>query len=494
MNPRRAMPLIGTAVLSLALAGCPTAEPEAPVDEPVDDTPFPHLTDDQGRVLILHGMNVMSASKGAEDRMPPIDESVVQRMAVDWGFNLSRFLIFWDHVEPSPGEIDGAYLDAVELRLDWFAAADIHVVLDMHQDVYAERFCCDGAPGWAIRDDDQPFELQDQWFLNYFQPAVQRSFDNFFAYDHGDHADLQDHYADAWAAVAERLGDHPAVIGYDLMNEPHPGTWLDIGELLGGEANPDGLHAEFDRDRLQPFHQRVIDRIREVDTERWIFYETRYGAPGNGLPSYAPVLDDPRPGPDRLAYFPHLYSLQIESSEIYDPDTDTAIPDWETHRTAEAAEQDCPLLIGEWGMNTDLENAHQALADTLAMADRATAGWAYWSLDPGSWGIVDGDWNERDVADLLVRPYPRAVAGVPISYGFDPETRVFTLEWTERAGISGPTGIYLPAARHYPEGWELSLSDPEGSWSSDWDADRETLWIEVADPETTHAVTIRPAS
>ena len=49
-------------------------------------------------------------------------------------------------------------LDATEERLDWFANHGVYVILDMHQDVYAQRFCCDGAPEWAIEDDGLPFE------------------------------------------------------------------------------------------------------------------------------------------------------------------------------------------------------------------------------------------------------------------------------------------------------------------------------------------------
>lgn len=480
-SPARLLPIL------LLLSGCPTDD-EPPPPEP---EPFPYLTGEHGRVLILHGMNVMSASKAAEDRMPPIDEAVVRRMAEEWGFDHTRFLIFWDHVEPSPGEIDQGYLDDVELRLDWFAAHRIHVVLDMHQDVYAERFCCDGAPEWAIRDDGEPFDLQTPWFVNYFQPAVQRAFDNFFLYDQGAHADLQDHYADAWAAVAERFGGHPAVIGYDIMNEPSPGSLTDGEELLG-EANPEGPHATFDVERLGPMLQRVIDRIREVDGERWIFYESRYGAPGNGLPSYLPPLEDPREGPDRLAFYPHLYSILLEATGVYDPDHDHAIPGWEEHRTAEATAQGAPLIIGEWGMDTTSTNAHQALYDTLAMADRATLGWAYWSLDPGSWGIVDGEWNERDSADILVRPYPRAVAGIPTERSFDPDTRVFHLAFEDLDGVSAPTEVYLPAARHYPEGWTLTLSGGEDAWTTDWDATREVLSLTPSQAGP-HTVEIRPA-
>jgi len=469
----------------------PGSAGDSATDTAAGTAPLTWIRDDQGRVRVLHGMNVMSSAKSDPERMPALDAQGALRMSQDWGFNFARFLIFWDALEPVEGEIDPVYLDRVEERLDWFDAAGIQVVLDMHQDVYAQRFCCDGAPDWAIRDDGQTFTLQDPWFLNYLQPAVQRSFDNFWAGDEGADGDLQEHYAQAWAAVAARLDQHPAVLGYDIMNEPSPGSAQDLVELLGTE-NPKGSDPAFDTQRLQPFYQRVIQAIREQDPDGWIFYEPRYGAPSNGLPSYMGRLEDPREGPPHLASFPHYYSLRFEATQRWDPDQDSSLVDWESHRSADAAAQGAPLLVGEVGFDTSWEGADQALRAVMEMADRATSGWAWWSLDPGGWGIVDSAGKERPMADVLVRPYPQLVAGTPLSYGYDPETRVFRLELAERAEVTGPTVLSLPAARHYPTGWTLSVSDADGSWSSTWDADQELLSITLPQTGQEHWIEVRP--
>ncbi len=73
--------------------------------EPVEDgTYFVH--DDDGRVVILRGMNIMSSAKGHPERLPNLEEPDVERYARQWGFNVVRYLIFWDAVEPSPGVYD----------------------------------------------------------------------------------------------------------------------------------------------------------------------------------------------------------------------------------------------------------------------------------------------------------------------------------------------------------------------------------------------------
>ncbi len=61
-----------------------------------------------------------------------------------------------------------------------------------------------------------------------------------------------------WTHVAKRFKDTPNVIGYDLMNEPYGGTYVWPG---------------FETFQLQPFYERVINRIRTADQDTWLFIE-----------------------------------------------------------------------------------------------------------------------------------------------------------------------------------------------------------------------------
>jgi len=256
--------------------------------------------------------------------------------ARDWGFNAVRYLIFWDAVEPSPDEYDTAYLDKTEERLDWFAEHGVHVILDMHQDVYSQYFCCDGAPEWAIEDDGLPFEQHPVWSFNYFAPAVMAAFDNFFDYA-GEHSYLQDHFANAWVQVVERFKDHPAVMGYDVLNEPSPGSVYSVSDIT--ITPPDGSAAEFDRTLFTEFYDRMIAAIRSADEDGWIFYEPRVAAPANGQPSFIEKLDDPREGEPRIAYAPHLYSVKFEFEQEYTPEADDTLGKWEASRNVETEAQ-----------------------------------------------------------------------------------------------------------------------------------------------------------
>ncbi|MEB2344198.1 MAG: cellulase family glycosylhydrolase [Deltaproteobacteria bacterium] len=460
--------------------------PAATGMHPVAENPQ-FLTDEQGRALILHGINVSSSTKDDPLRMPWVEQADVQRLADDFGFNFARFLLQWDALEPVEGAYDDVYLDWVAERMQWFADAGIYVVLDMHQDVYGKTdnlgrgpIGYNGAPPWAFLSDGLPFEHNPSfWFGDYLDEAVMRAFDHFW--DHAGHPNLQDRYAAAWAHVAARFRDTPNVLGYDLMNEPWAGTAV-YGDLAAWDAGP-----------YQEFLERCIAAIRVEDADGWIFFEPRAAGPNDGQRSWIGVLDDPRPGDPRLAYFPHYYALGPDVAGVYDPETDTSIERWTASRKIEIDAQVAPLLIGEWGTGRHVENWRRYLEDAARMADHATSGWAYWEYGLGGWGPIDGDRSENETADVLTRAYPQRVAGTPRFVDFDPATRVLRVEFDEKAGVTGATEIYVPAERHYPEGFELVTSDPDGTWSQSWDAAREVLSY-LADPGSAqHVVEIHPA-
>lgn len=470
-------------LLSCLLACAPEAPPETVGDDcPVDDpacVDWRYITDDAGRAMILHGVNTDGDAKA--EGLPSLTEAEVPRLANELGFNHARFLVFWSQIEPEPGVYDDAYLDAVEARLDWFAAAGMSVVIDMHQDCWGDSIYqlatgdpeyggINGAPVWATLTDGEPHDQIDGfWSLCYVSSDVMRAFDNFW----DGRAGLQEAHAAAWAHVAARLGGHPAVLGYDLMNEPWEGSRVTEQESFDVGVYPD-------------FLQRTIDAIRAVDTERWILYEPRAFGPNQGQPSWLPALDDPRAGNARLAYYPHFYPIAYEFG--YDPDADGYIDDWQAERASEAAEHRVPMIVGEYSTLPFAGEADRAayFARMNAMLDRTTSGWAFWDRS-----LLDDtlDGGDLTVEDYLVRPYARAVAGQPVEHGFDAETRVFSLSFDTRSRVTGPTEIFLPEAT-YPEGWRLEVSD--GEWSSTWDEATRVLSVTTDPAESRHVLTIWP--
>jgi endoglycosylceramidase len=456
-------------------------------DDNNDDTsPEPDwrfIHDDQGRAMIFHGCNFDGAAKGPSG-LPPQTRDDALFLSEQWGFNFSRYLIFWARIEPQPGIYDEQYLDEVEVRLDWMAEAGLQTVLDMHQDVWGPFIegssGSDGAPEWATITDGWPHvdfaSLLGNWAFNYLSPDVLRAFDNFWDYDR--HPELQDHYAAMWAHVVARFKDHPAILGYDPMNEPWQGT----GFLR---------YRDFDENEYTAFNQRMIDAIRAVDTEGWIFYEPCALPANQALRSYMGPLTDPRPGRQRLAYFPHLYPVLLDLGGGYIPEVDHALERWEEFRVLESENQSAPLLSGEWSMLQwfDAENRMLWLNEAMAMLDRVSAGWAYWDC---GWLLRD---THQEYVDRVASIYPRAIAGDPISYSLSmdssyPESVFFVLSFRERKGVTGPTEIYLPEDRNFPGGWDLLVTDPPGTWSSDYNEDSQVLSVWTNPDLESHTITI----
>src|SRR2546426_6402707 len=192
--------------LCAALAGCvgPTTADAASA------LPLSHagrwITDARGRVVILHGTNM--AYKLAP-YYPGAAGFDIQDAAFlrSLGFNAVRVGIIWKAVEPQPGVYDDAYLEQIEQTVALLARREIVSLLDFHQDMYNEKYQGEGFPDWSVQDDGLPNEPKAGFPNNYFvNPALQRAFDNFWANRPGpDGVGLQDHYAAAWAHVAQRF-------------------------------------------------------------------------------------------------------------------------------------------------------------------------------------------------------------------------------------------------------------------------------------------------
>lgn len=441
-----------------------------------------HLTDAQGRALILHGVNSSSSAKDpATGHMPWVTEADVRQETVDWGFNFVRLLIFWDGIEPERGVFDEAYLDAVEERVNWYAANGAFVMLDMHQDIYGHAVGGNGAPAWATETAGWELLSLDfpgmPWWVKNVDPSVIAAFVNFWKHDRYDF--LQDHYIQSWQKVAERFKDHPSVIGYDLMNEPHAG---DLVKAATFTFEPTWLKAMYDR---------LIPALRSIDEDKWIFFEPQSLAVNFGLASKLPKIEDTREGEARLAYAPHVYPFTLHEGVAYNLLDKQQMRDWNRHRTEELNLQQVPLLVGEFGGSDSTVGFRDYIDDLMQMLDHMGGSWAYWSNDPGGWGLLDADRNETPKVNHLVRAYPRAIAGEPESFSFDPESKLFSLNFSQKDGVDGVTEIFLPN-RHYPNGWQLETSDTQGAWSMEWNPEKQILYYS-ADPESLHhSLLVRP--
>ncbi|MFE4589857.1 cellulase family glycosylhydrolase [Streptomyces laurentii] len=395
---------------------------------------IPALTDSQGRVLTLRGWNVEDKTHRGDQALSAITEKHFRDMRAK-GFDFARLLVFWDDLEPRPGQYSKDYLRKIERVLDWADKYDVKVLIDAHQDVFGPAFGHRGIPDWATRTDGLPFTPHpDDWFAEYFEPAVQRAFTHLY-----EDPDLRRAQARMWRTLADRFGDHPAVLGYDLINEP-------MGELKEGEDLPTAAR-RIERDQLTPMYNRLADAIRSADRDGWVFVEPT-PIVGEGVPTGLGRIDD-----RKVVYAPHFYNTGMEAGADYDPAA-VWIETYEQAVTRYPKEYKVPVVVGEWGpLNNSLPNMNRFYREAMASLGRYSSGWAgYVWCYGGGYCAVDDAGAFRTNKELTAEPYAEAVAGTVRSTAYDPAAGLYRLEYDAGRRGSRVTEISLP-----PGAWQVTV-------------------------------------
>jgi endoglycosylceramidase len=413
------------------------------------------ITDAHGRVVILHGTNMVyklapyyPAAAGFDAKDAAFLRSI--------GFNAVRVGIIWKAVEPQPGVYDDAYLEQIEQTVALLAQRGIVSLLDFHQDMYNEKYQGEGFPDWAVQDEGLPNEPKVGFPNNYFvNPALQRAFDNFWANKPGPGGiGLQDRYAAAWAHVAQRFATNHDVLGYEVLNEPFMGSeWQTC-------ANTEGCPL-FDQ-KLDAFNHRVNQAIRAADQRTLVWYEPN-PAFNFGANTHVTSL-----GP-RSGFAFHDYCLANEAQGC--PTQEITM----TNADKYVAGSGDALLLDEWGATSGLTDLHKM----VALADQHMVPWTEWAYclcgDPTTAGQDQGMIQEASkppsgenlnsaTVKALVEPYPQLISGTPLSWGFDRESGTFSFHYSTQSAdatrsfrAGSVTQIAAPKLS-YPSGYAVQVS------------------------------------
>ncbi len=474
-----------------------------------------YLTDALGRRLELHGVNLVAKCGGGA---VPIDVAgtpcvgpaqgprlayVLSPAARDpgrrftagdartlarLGFNTVRLGIIWEGLEPGPASVQAndprycaphhgtrfpalgaadpydpatvrAYLRRTDRIVSLLAAANIRVVLDMHQDAWGSAFqyplgltpwSGEGAPPWATCTNGLAFDPPVGWGSAYEEPAVQVAIHHFWANDV--RADLQGQFARVWSAVAEHYAGNDDVLGYEVINEPNdfrprsfdPELQCDYGGPVHEPRSCRVSHAAALPDGL-------IGAIRAADPGHVVLFEPS-GATDFGAPETIGIAEPLRFKDLALAF--HVYGyppdqLRETAQERYDTRTDQpGGPPW---------------IMDEFGASND----SSATASTVSVADRTNLSWTYWSAlqldDPTAGDAYEGLLNQMTgkpfpgQARALAVPYPWATAGTPGPQSFNPATGTFRYTYGLTPRIAAVTEIELPPYT-YPHGYTVRVT------------------------------------
>ncbi|QYG93108.1 glycoside hydrolase family 5 protein [Iamia sp. SCSIO 61187] len=440
------------------------------------------FVDGTGRQVLLRGANLSSlvdyhqADPALAPTRPPTDD--------DWdamaahGFGVVRLLVSWSAIEPVRGQIDPAYVERITAAVEAAAARRIYTVIDMHQDAWSKFIATppgtvcppltepaigwDGAPQWATLTDGadtcRPLGDRDG------SPAVRAAFTAFYENREG----IRDAFVATWRQLVAALGPTPAVVGYDLLNEPSP-----VDPFLAPARYTELLQAALAQVRAGEADAGAPARVVFVEPLRL------YPQPGQ-MPADPLALDD------QLAFAPHADVGAATGEEVVGAGVATA------------AERGWPLWVGEHGV-AGVDEASRDLQRRFAAAqDDAVVGgahwqWRQWCGDPHALGVPGGVAAETQVqlndvacpadADtgpneellrVVGRAYPRAAPGRITDLASDADRGTLTLHgvieddlatgrdlvvWIpgeERPDVTGD-GLGEPALTPVPGGWYATV-------------------------------------
>lgn len=383
------------------------------------------LRDARGGNVLLRGLNVAGDAK-----VPPfrgIDDMHQLDVLPELGVNVVRLLFVWEAFEPERGRYDDSYLAYYANLVEALGARGMHVIVDFHQDAfsrYATQGCGDGLPAWAIRDPAQRQTPDNgrrcvSWGIQMvLDSETQAQWKDFYANVDG----VRDSYLDLLERVAQQLQAQPAVLGYDMLNEP------------GGDEVSE----------IAPLYEDAARRIRQNHPDAVLFV-----SPG-ALTSAGTRTALPRPTFDNFVYAPHYYDAAVSQLHSW---LGTSLADPVRQMDEQASAFNAPLFIGEFGAPAEGDRSREYIDEFYRQLDARLISAAQWNFTPHWTPERKDGWNLEDFsiiddqgtlrATYRVRPYPARVAGEAISF-YAGEDRV-ELEW-RHTPASGETRLFAPVA------------------------------------------------
>jgi endoglucanase len=216
------------------------------------------------------------------------------------GFNSVRVPLHWKLFQTEDAE-GFRLLDRV---VQWSQEAGLYVILDLH--------AAPGGQTGANIDDGHGYP----WLLR--------------------DAGAQQQTVDLWVRLAKHYRDQPAVLGYDLLNEPIPNY-----------PGYEDLHP-----LLEPLYKRVAAAVRGVDPHHILILG---GAEWDGDFSVFGAPFD-----SNAIYQLHKYWMGVNQATL-------------APFIAYRDKYHVPIWLGESGENTD-----QWVADFRGLLDKNSIGWAFW--------------------------------------------------------------------------------------------------------------------
>jgi len=532
--------------------------------------------DDKSRFVIFRGVNFASRSK-FPPYLPivPLDKNnisdneldeEIKKMAVHidrlkhLGLNIVRLLILWKGLEPSPNpDVDKKllpegekYLNLIKKVIDALYSRNLFVIIDFHQDIAHEVFGGDGFPDWALAIDEkhqipqQPKTNNKTWAASYnLNKTVKNTLKSFWLNDLTNtqlglkHFPVRSHLEKTIGLTAKFFRDsessssssastdehgHPAIIGIEPFNEPHP-------------VGIDKVH--FEADLLKQFYFNVLSEIRKYDSKLFLFIQPRVDwsvfssedtnkpplrsslslrgfdlsrfdlrkflkigdmnlirVPLDGninkrglidspkdINSYLPLESDlPESFRSRGVFAFHYYDVRaLGSSMLKIPKNIFQYKyDWPhvyQHLLEGAIKRGLIPFITEFGGSYDSDEIREYMNLLFIQIESHLLNSTYWNYDLYHTDEGKDNWNLENFSllgpnrlprhiDVVARPYPMLSSAEPsfLSFDIDSKNAIIILDGTV---VEAPTIIYIPFHLHYSPVFYVWATSNEIKWDKE---------------------------
>ena len=270
-------------------------------------------------------------------------------------------------------------------------------------------------------------------------------------------------YLAAWKLIWNRYKNNSAVIGYDLVNEP---------QKLTMDITYDRLTNEY----LLPLYRFLIDEYQQIDNSKYCLIQSIFMNKGEAINynQYAEIKTSVHR--EKVIFSPHIYQEKIPY----------ILPTM-ARFDKEAALQEAPILIGEWGFPT-FDTTDSTMTGSLgqlkyqefyirtaeifdSMGVGSIKAWFagnrkkqhFLPGGPSTWAIFSdanavGTVERKYITDIIARPYPQVIAGDIHAFRYDFATRSLDIE-LQADNSKGASKIFIGADRHYPDGFTIMCND-----------------------------------
>ncbi|WP_249435697.1 cellulase family glycosylhydrolase [Paenibacillus sp. Marseille-Q4541] len=212
--------------------------------------------------------------------------------------------------------------------------------------------------------------------------------------------------AQFWKDLATRLKDHPAVVGYNLVNEPHPETATGFHDFWTEDYSEWYSGIENTAADLNKLYDTIVKAIRTVDTDTPIVINSGLYATPWAFEYLKPIDDE------KVLYAFHMYEPYEMTSQnrkkgfTYEYPGIVKVGENQTEKTFDKAalkqflepvakwakENDIPanrIIAEEFGINRMVKGADQYLSDLISIFDEYGWHWAFYAFREDTWEGMD---------------------------------------------------------------------------------------------------------